>query len=212
MLLAKWKPLNQDNSADRKREGLSASASGRRFQLSGLIASIGPGLVYSLTVLGAGDVVSNTAAGASYRYHLIWALGMSLIFRYVWVNTSAKYVLVSGESLLTGYGRVGRWIPLVVLLGLLPIRHFENQFLVLMTGSAAHLLFPLPSEWSKEIWACLARLKAAGQAILVIDKNVDDMVDIADRHYIIEKGRIAWSGTSPELLGDKRVMDRFLGV
>ena len=158
MLLAKWEPLNRDSSADRKDEGQSASASGRRFQLSGLVASIGPGLVYSLTVLGAGDVVSNTAAGASYRYHLIWALGMSLIFRYVWVNTSAKYVLVSGESLLTGYGRVGRWIPLVVLLGLLPIRHFENQFLVLMTGSAALLLFPLPSEWSKEIWACLFAL------------------------------------------------------
>ena len=64
----------------------------------------------------------------------------------------------------------------------------------------------------KEIWACLRRLKEAGQAILVIDKNVDDMVRIADRHHIIEKGRIAWSGSSRELLGDKRVMDRYLGV
>ena len=64
----------------------------------------------------------------------------------------------------------------------------------------------------KEIWACLRRLKEAGQAILVIDKNVDDMVRIADRHHIIEKGCIAWSGSSRELLGDKRVMDRYLGV
>ena len=96
MLLAKWEPLNQDSSANTKGEGQSAEASGPRFQLGGLIASVGPGLVYGLTVLGAGDVVSNTAAGASYGYHLIWALGMSLIFRYVWVNTTAKYVLVSG--------------------------------------------------------------------------------------------------------------------
>jgi Mn2+/Fe2+ NRAMP family transporter len=133
-------------------------ASGRRFQLSGLLASVGPGLVYGLTVLGAGDIVSNTTAGASYGYHLIWALGMSLIFRYVWVNTSAKYVLVSGESLLTGYGRVGIWVPLVVLVALFPIRHFENQFLILMTGSAAQLLCPLPTAWSQEIWALLFAL------------------------------------------------------
>ena len=80
---------------------------------------------------------------------------------------------------------------------------------LLILDEATEGLAPLAR---KEIWACLARLKAEGQAILVIDKNVNDMVHIADRHYIIEKGRIAWSGSSSELLGDKRVMDRFLGV
>ncbi len=150
--------MKQDNSADRKSEGQSATASGRRFQLGGLIASIGPGLVYGLAALGTGDIVSNTTAGGSYRYSLIWALGMSLIFRYVWINTSAKYVLVTGESLLTGYGRVAGWVPMVVLSALFPIRHFANQFLILTTGSAAHLLFPLPTVWSAQIWALLFAL------------------------------------------------------
>ena len=63
-----------------------------------------------------------------------------------------------------------------------------------------------------EIWKCLEALKAEGLAILVIDKNLNALMRIGDWHYIMEKGRIAWSGTSPELLGDKRVMDRFLGV
>ncbi len=132
-----------------------ASSSDGDLGLAGLLSSVGPGLVYALTVLGTGDIVSNTAAGASYGYRLIWALGMTLIFRYVWVNTSAKYVLVTGESLLKGYGRVGTWVPLIVLLSFFPIRHFANQYLILMMGLSAHMLFPLPTEWSSQIWACL---------------------------------------------------------
>ena len=47
-----------------------------------------------------------------------------------------------------------------------------------------------------EIWQCLTRLKAAGQSILVIDKNVEALTRIADRHYLIERGRVVWTGTS----------------
>lgn len=64
----------------------------------------------------------------------------------------------------------------------------------------------------RDIWSCLARLKHAGQAILVIDKNVDDLIRIADRHYIIEKGRVVWSGDSPTLRTQQEVMQRYLGV
>ncbi len=63
-----------------------------------------------------------------------------------------------------------------------------------------------------EIWRCLADLKAQGQAILVIDKNVAALTRIADRHYIIEKGKVAWSGTSAELRDADDVKHRFLGV
>ena len=117
--------------------------------------TIGPGFVYALTVLGTGDIVSNSAAGASYGYSLIWALAMVLVFRYVWVDTSAKYVLVTGESLLSGYGRVSRLVPWLVLLSFFPIRHFTNQYLILMMGISVHMLFPLPTEWSFQIWASL---------------------------------------------------------
>jgi branched-chain amino acid transport system ATP-binding protein len=63
-----------------------------------------------------------------------------------------------------------------------------------------------------EIWACLARLKGEGQAILVIDKNVDALARLADRHVILEKGRVAWTGTSDELRADPSLKDRFLHV
>ncbi|KPQ11103.1 MAG: branched-chain amino acid transport system ATP-binding protein [Saliniramus fredricksonii] len=63
-----------------------------------------------------------------------------------------------------------------------------------------------------EIWAVLTRLKAEHQAILVIDKNVDALLKFADRHVVVEKGRVAWSGTSAQLAADDSVKDRFLNV
>jgi branched-chain amino acid transport system ATP-binding protein len=63
-----------------------------------------------------------------------------------------------------------------------------------------------------EIWQCLTRLKAAGQSILVIDKNVAALIRIADRHYLIERGKVVWTGTSPELAAAPDVQHRYLGV
>ncbi len=64
----------------------------------------------------------------------------------------------------------------------------------------------------QEIWACLAALKAEGESILVIDKNVDALAKIADRHIVLEKGRVVWRGTSEELRSDGAVKDRFLNL
>jgi branched-chain amino acid transport system ATP-binding protein len=63
-----------------------------------------------------------------------------------------------------------------------------------------------------EIWACLTRLKAAGQSILLIDKNVEALTRIADRHYLIERGKVVWTGSSPELAAAPGVQHRYLGV
>jgi branched-chain amino acid transport system ATP-binding protein len=63
-----------------------------------------------------------------------------------------------------------------------------------------------------EIWQCLTRLKAAGQSILVIDKNVEALIRIADRHYLIERGRIAWTGPSAALAAAPELQQRYLGV
>jgi branched-chain amino acid transport system ATP-binding protein len=63
-----------------------------------------------------------------------------------------------------------------------------------------------------EIWQCLTRLKAAGQSILVIDKNVEALIRIADRHYLIERGKVVWTGSSPELAAAPDIQHRYLGV
>jgi len=63
-----------------------------------------------------------------------------------------------------------------------------------------------------EIWRCLARLKADGLSILVIDKNVGALMQVADRHFLIERGRVVWKGSSPELAAAPDVQHRYLGV
>src|SRR5262244_2488196 len=63
-----------------------------------------------------------------------------------------------------------------------------------------------------EIWRCLARLKESGLSILVIDKNVGALLRVADRHFLIERGRVVWKGSSQELAAAPDVQHRYLGV
>jgi branched-chain amino acid transport system ATP-binding protein len=63
-----------------------------------------------------------------------------------------------------------------------------------------------------EIWQCLARLKAEGQAILVVDKHLGALLKLADRHAIIEKGQVVWTGTSAALAAEPTIAQRYLQV
>ena len=63
-----------------------------------------------------------------------------------------------------------------------------------------------------EIYRSIEQLKAEGLSILVIDKDVKSLTRVADRHYVLEKGRVVWSGTSAELAADTNVQHRYLGV
>jgi len=80
---------------------------------------------------------------------------------------------------------------------------------LMILDEATEGLAPLIRE---EIWACLAELRRAGQTILVIDKYVERLIKLADRHTIIERGRVAWQGTSAELDADHGLWHRYLGV
>ncbi|GAU80150.1 ABC transporter ATP-binding protein [Bosea sp. BIWAKO-01] len=63
-----------------------------------------------------------------------------------------------------------------------------------------------------EIWSCIDALKAQGQSILLIDKNINVLKRIADRHYILEKGRTVWSGSSADLAAQAEMVHRYVGV
>ena len=80
---------------------------------------------------------------------------------------------------------------------------------LLILDEATEGLAPLIRQ---EIWDCLGRLKREGQAILVIDKNIAQLLPLADRHHIVEKGRVVWTGSSTALAGDKDLQHRYLGV
>jgi branched-chain amino acid transport system ATP-binding protein len=63
-----------------------------------------------------------------------------------------------------------------------------------------------------EIWQCLTRLKQEGQAILIVDKHLEALLRFADRHVVIEKGHVVWTGTSAALAADSSVRQRYLQV
>ena len=80
---------------------------------------------------------------------------------------------------------------------------------LLILDEAAEGLAPLIRA---EIWACLAKLKTEGQAILLVDKHLDALTKIADRHVVIEKGHVVWTGTSAALAADPSVRTKYLQV
>ncbi|MEA2884507.1 MAG: branched-chain amino acid transport system ATP-binding protein [Bradyrhizobium sp.] len=80
---------------------------------------------------------------------------------------------------------------------------------LLILDEATEGLAPLIRD---EIWNCLSMLKSKGQSVLVIDKNVEHLTRIADRHTMIERGRVVWSGSSEELIAVPELQHRYLGI
>jgi branched-chain amino acid transport system ATP-binding protein len=83
-----------------------------------------------------------------------------------------------------------------------------NPYLLIL-DEATEGLAPLVRE---DIWHCLATLRTQGQSILVIDKYVQRLVQLADQHTIIERGRVVWAGDSTQLGADPGLWHRYIGV
>jgi branched-chain amino acid transport system ATP-binding protein len=80
---------------------------------------------------------------------------------------------------------------------------------LMILDEATEGLAPLIRE---EIWRCLRQLRSEGQTLIVVDKYVNRLVEIADRHLILERGRVVWTGASSELAADRGLWHRYLGV
>jgi branched-chain amino acid transport system ATP-binding protein len=131
---------------------------------------------------------NRTAAAAPWTLERVWDLFPRLAER---AGTMAN-LLSGGEQQMLAIGRALMTNPRLLIL-----------------DEATEGLAPLIRD---EIWRCLEGLRAAGQSILVIDKNVAALLRIADRHYIIERGRVVWAGSSRELASASDVQHRYLGV
>lgn len=80
---------------------------------------------------------------------------------------------------------------------------------LLVLDEATEGLAPLIRE---KIWTALADIRKSGLSILLVDKNLKDLLKLADRHFIVEKGQVVWSGTSAQLSKAEDVQHRYLGV
>jgi len=80
---------------------------------------------------------------------------------------------------------------------------------LLILDEATEGLAPLIRD---EIWRVLESLKEQGQSILLIDKNLEQLMRLVDQHFLMERGRIVWEGTSKELQQNPELIRRYLGV
>lgn len=80
---------------------------------------------------------------------------------------------------------------------------------LLILDEATEGLAPLIRD---KIWDALDQIRSRGVSILVIDKNLNDLLRLADRHFVVEKGRVVWSGTSDQLRQQEDVQHRYLGI
>jgi branched-chain amino acid transport system ATP-binding protein len=131
---------------------------------------------------------NRTAAKEPWSLERVLALFPRLSSR---ANTMAN-LLSGGEQQMLAIGRALMTNPRLLIL-----------------DEATEGLAPLIRD---EIWRCLQSLRVSGQSILVIDKNVEALTRIADRHTIIERGRVVWTGNSRELANAPDVQHRYLGI
>jgi branched-chain amino acid transport system ATP-binding protein len=161
------------------------------------IAQLGLGLVpEGRQVFPNLTVRENLVATAANRSSSAdpWTLDkVFALFPRLAARAGAKGILLSGgEQQMLAIGRALMTNPRLLIL-----------------DEATEGLAPLIRE---EIWRCLELLRGAGQSILVIDENVEALTRIADRHYIIERGRVVWIGSSPELANAPDIQHRYLGI
>jgi branched-chain amino acid transport system ATP-binding protein len=159
------------------------------------VAKLGLGLVpEGRQIFPNLTVHENLVATAASRHGNAWTLASvhELFPRLAERSRSMGNQLSGGEQQMLAIGRALMTNPRLLIL-----------------DEATEGLAPLIRA---EIWQCLARLKAEGLAILVIDKNVEALTRIADRHYVIERGRVTWSGGSAALARATDVQHRYLGV
>lgn len=110
-----------------------------------------------------------------------------------------------GERLTNGGGQLSGGEQQMLTIG----RALMTNPDVLILDEATEGLAPLIRQ---EIWRCLARLKGTGLSVLVIDKNVGALMKVADKHFLIERGRVVWTGNSADLAAAEDVQHRYLGV
>lgn len=120
-------------------------STGRRFME--MLRRIGPGIVLILASVGPRDLITNSIAGANYGYRLLWIVVLASFARYLLMEAGARYVVATGETLLSGFRRVGgRGSGWLVVLAIFFKRHLSNLYHMLLLGTSFSLLSGLDTK------------------------------------------------------------------
>jgi branched-chain amino acid transport system ATP-binding protein len=187
--------------------------------------------ICGLLPITSGSIAISGQAVSQLRPHRIARLGVGLVpeGRHIFPNLSVRENLLMaeanpgglpdawtmakvieffprlGERLSNGGGQLSGGEQQMLAIG----RALMTNPQLLVLDEATEGLAPVIRE---EIWRRLIDLKALGLAMLIIDKEVDALSTFADRHYVVEKGTVIWSGSNQALADDAAIRERFLGI
>lgn len=145
-----------------------------RLTLPGVLASLGPGLVWAAAAIGVSHLVQSTRAGASYGFALVWVVVLANVLKYPFFEYGPRYAAATGESLVDGYRRQGVWAVWVYLVLTVGTMFAVLAAVTFVTGSLATQLFGpalSPLGYSAALLAVCAVLLLPGQYPL-LDKLV----------------------------------------
>ncbi|MHC4217436.1 MAG: Nramp family divalent metal transporter, partial [Planctomycetota bacterium] len=137
---------------------------------SGVMKALGPGIMYAGAAIGVSHLVQSTRAGAGYGFALVWAVIAVHLFKYPFFEYSHRYAAATGESLLDGYRRVGRWALVSYLVVAFGLSIPTAAVLTIVTAGMASQLVPVDisaMSWALILLAvCLVVLASGGYALL----------------------------------------------
>ncbi len=145
---------------------MRGSVAARRTQRwSGLVQTVGPGIMYAGAAIGVSHLVQSTRAGANYGFTLIWAVIVVHLFKYPFFEFGHRYTAATGESLLVGYRRVGRWALISYLIIALGLSIPTAAVLTIVTAGMASQTVAVsltPMTWGVILLACCVLVLASG--------------------------------------------------
>lgn len=150
-----------DNNKAEKREGIHDKST-----WEGIKQSLGPGLLMAAAAIGVSHLVQSTRAGATYGFALIWALVLANIFKYPFLEYGPRYAVATGESMIEGYKRLGKWaIGIFVVFTIGTMFAVQAAVTIVSASLAAELtgLTLSPVIWSAILLAICILLLMSGQ-------------------------------------------------
>ncbi|MEY8352639.1 Nramp family divalent metal transporter [Lachnospiraceae bacterium 54-53] len=139
----------------------------KRFSLKETISSFGPGIVFALTALGAGDLIDSSVSGSHYGYALMWALVLATLVRFLIVNTIARFDMCNnrGLTILAGYGSMSKFFPYFFMIYATCLGH---MFCSIMSKGAGEAIFHIVNVGHPLVWTLLVIISV----FMVRGKNI----------------------------------------
>lgn len=145
----------------------------------GLKKSIGPGLVMAAAAIGVSHLVQSTRAGAEFGYALVWAIILANIFKYPFLEFGPRYAIATGQHMIHGYAKLGRWALWTYILFTVGTMFAIQAAVTIVTASLAAELTGLPL--NAGLWSAII----LGICILLLIKNSYAVLDTVIKIFMI---------------------------